>query len=931
MGSRVDSALTKLLLDTGSVDARALEEAVQQQGVHGGALDTILLEMGLIDERRLAELLAEAHRTPPLAPERLQQPDADAVRALPERMAAAMRLCPLFKDELGLHVACCAPVDRALIDEVATVVDEPIVAHAVPELRVQQALAAAYGIEVDERFAALLLDVGGAVPDPAPSTGDDVAAAARWDLVEALAHLAAADTRDAIARVACAYARKFLPFAAVAGLRGSQVIGWYRSGPAEGVQFTNRPFVIPDDSVLFHALQSAGPSLGKPALAPGNTALFGWLGRRRPRTVLVVPVSINERVMAALVADGGIRARDFSQLADLVAFAARLAPAFERVIRQHKSQPPHEAAPEPPQPPPLPPPARGFFDEVTARMPVIVRTLDETTAEGTAAAPAVGDGAARSEPPASAAVTAVITPPSPPPSASAPTPSTTAAPTAPTTQAMTTVPVPVASAPRPITMTSMPAVQPAPMSAAPDGTSPFARNYVAKRTNPPEPAVEPQAPLVLDSLASADLAYVLPTAAARAAAEAALAASFSELSDGRAAEAWRGALQETVARGHQGGSGSHDDQARLFHEDSGWEEVRYDAPSTASARAAPPVAMPATDQLVAETLSRLVPEPDDDKVELIDAEPPSPVELLVDALEALDPAAVAYAQRQLVRLGKGAVPALAQRFPGRLCLDPFDPGENVRRANDLSPLLGVLEQLGPEGLEAASAHLDSRYPAHRFAAVLLFAQNPDERGIDLLRARLHDSEPRIRALATEALVPFVAHPRFEAVFNHLRERLSSPLLDARRRAIQLLGAFRDVGAVPLLIAVLEGRDKGELADDVRLALRAITLRDHGLRARGWERWWSRARKKSRVDWLLEGLDSDDRELRTLASQELTALVGDDFGYRPDADKRARHRATEAFSRWWLDVQHRYGGGPDTSSPTANTGSRKSPDSSTSTT
>jgi len=303
----------------------------------------------------------------------------------------------------------------------------------------------------------------------------------------------------------------------------------------------------------------------------------------------------------------------------------------------------------------------------------------------------------------------------------------------------------------------------------------------------------------------------------------------------------------------------------------------------------------------------------------------------VNALEALDLHTVEYTQRQLLRLGKDVVPALAQRFPGRLRADPFDPGENVRRAEELGALVEVLEKLGPAGLEAAVPHLDSRYPAHRFAAVLLFAQNPDERGVDLLRARLHDTEPRIRALATETLVPFIAHPRFETVLTHLRERLNSPLLDARRRAVQLLGAFRDVGAVPLLVATLEGRDRAEIGEDVRLALRLITLQDFGVRARGWERWWARARKKSRVDWLVEGLDSEDRELRTVAALELTALAGDDYGYRPDGDKRARQRGTASFARWWLDEQRRYGAGPVTSSPAASTGSSKSPDPSTSTT
>lgn len=906
MGSRVDSALTRVLLDTGSVDARALEEAAQQQGVHGGALDTILLEQGVIDERRLSELIAEANRTPMVPLERVLLPDSAAVSALPERMARAMRLCPLFTDELGLHIASATPVDRGLVDELAALVELCIVVHAVPELRLQQALAAAYGGDLDERFAALLTDVGGLPHDKAPVAGDDVSAAASWDLVEALAHLAAADTRDAIAGVACAYARKFLPFASVVGLRGSQVIGWYRSGPAEGVQFANRPFAIPEDSALFHALQTKGPSLGKPALAPGNAALFGWLGRRRPRSVLIVPVTIADRVVAALIADGGIRARDYAQLADLVAFAARLAPAFERVIRQRKTTTPPRDAALVPAPPPLPPPAADFFEETTARMPVVARTLDETTGEGeelasvSLSAPSSAPSSASSAPP-----------PAPPP------------PPAPT---------PPPQAPRPITLTAMPAVQLAPPSVerAADGTSPFARNYVAQRTSPPEPTAEPTAPMVLESLASPAIEAMLP-AAARAAAVAAVAASFSELSDHRAADAWRGALHETVARGHQGGDSARDDQARLFHDEDGWEEIRYDAPAATAPSGAPAIAAPGTQHLVAETLERLSPGAQDDNVEVIEAEPPSPVELLVDTLEALDQPTVEFAQRQLIRLGRDAVPALAQRFPGRLRVDPFDPGENVRRADELGPLIAVLEQLGAAGLEAATPHLDSRYPAHRFAAALLFALNPDVRGIDLLRARLHDTEPRIRALATEALVPFIAHPRFETVLLHLRERLGSSLLDARRRAVQLLGAFRDVGAVPLLIAALEGRDRAELADDLRLALRAVTLRDLGVRARGWERWWAKARKKSRVDWLLDGLDSEDRELRSIASLELTALSGDDFGYRPDADRRARQRAAAAFARWWLDEQRNYGGGPATSSPTASTGSRKSPDSSSSTT
>jgi ribulose-5-phosphate 4-epimerase/fuculose-1-phosphate aldolase len=65
------------------------------------------------------------------------------------------------------------------------------------------------------------------------------------------------------------------------------------------------------------------------------------------------------------------------------------------------------------------------------------------------------------------------------------------------------------------------------------------------------------------------------------------------------------------------------------------------------------------------------------------------------------------------------------------------------------------------------------------------------------------------------------------------------------------------------------------------------------------------RKRSRIDWLIDGLGSEELELRSAAWRELAALVGDDFGYRPDADKRSRQRAIEVWQQWWQAEQQQH--------------------------
>ncbi|HEY1100486.1 MAG TPA: hypothetical protein VGF99_16215, partial [Myxococcota bacterium] len=577
MPAPLDSALAKTLLSGAAgvdVDRAAVEAAVNQQLIHGGTLDTLLLEAGVVDEATVAEALSRAHDTAPIDRIHLDDPDERAVALLPRRMAVTMGLVPFAIDGNGaVHVACKAPLDAGLIAEVGALIKTAVVAHVVPEVRVVFGLAAAYDADPGERFVALARQLG-TEPGNADTTrrNDDDGITVRvnddpivgWDLVEAMAHLAAQDSRDGIARVAVSYARRFLPFAAVFGVRDNAALGWHRSGPAEGLQFSSRPLPIPDDSFLAQALSSPSPVLLKPEVGDGNAAVFGWLGRRRPKTLLVVPIVVARRPVGALYADGGIRQRDPRDVGELVGFGARLGPAFESLLRQrHRAHPslfPQPALSVPPMPAAAVPPLSAPLSSSTT-LP------DPPPMPGVLAPPP-----SLSIPPTLATVPGL---PPPPPMPAMPTTSTSSMPA----------------------MSAMPAISaPTGMFSPPkDGSSPFARGYsvppgpaaLASLPAPPPmptlsngasgssstppsqamPSTLPRsssaarltgaasAPIVLTGI-GAPLNEHLPRTLAASSSPPAPAPSpaLFRVGDAGAPQAWRGALTDTVEKGMQGGS-----------------------------------------------------------------------------------------------------------------------------------------------------------------------------------------------------------------------------------------------------------------------------------------------------------------------------------------------------------------------------------------
>ncbi len=140
-----------------------------------------------------------------------------------------------------------------------------------------------------------------------------------------------------------------------------------------------------------------------------------------------------------------------------------------------------------------------------------------------------------------------------------------------------------------------------------------------------------------------------------------------------------------------------------------------------------------------------------------------------------------------------------------------------------------------------------------------------------------------------------------------------------------LVALGDTEAVPDLIGVIERNDRS--GDHARRALIQLTAQDFGASERKWRKWYEAARRRHRIEWLIEGLGHKEDAIRENAINVLRRLTGEYFGYHHDLPRRERDAAAERWSSWWRDAGHRrFSTEPDNERhrPTAELPSRREP-------
>ncbi len=395
----VPKDLAALLVEEGAASADAVTRAIERQREAGGALDTALLETGAISEESLAPLLARASELP-LAPERAwTEADVRARRVFPSRVAERHGLAPFALEGRELSLVATHPVDVGLLDEISFMLSLHLTAHVGPEWRVRMLIHRLYGTPLSSRHAALAAAAGvdpaevtslqepdvpppppplsgfereegepleplaaalaeavealgleteeppaPAEPEPRrsteaePLTPLDRTAPPKWKLADARAAIAAARDRDEVVLAALCYARNFFEFAAFFAVTKDAVAGHDALG-AEGARERARALAVwsADPGIARTVIETRSPYLGPASSeAPGNRAILSGLGRETPRTALVYPVALRERIVALLYADNGQAPVSPRRLGNLLLLLSGLGAAFERIIRARK-------------------------------------------------------------------------------------------------------------------------------------------------------------------------------------------------------------------------------------------------------------------------------------------------------------------------------------------------------------------------------------------------------------------------------------------------------------------------------------------------------------------------------------------------------------------------------------------------------------------
>ena len=869
--------LTDALVREGLVTRQAADEAIDRHVLMGGALDSCILELQLVDEPALLRALAAVYDADVFDPKLIAETlDSRATRAFPEQWAKKHVLAPIDMTPDGLRVLSPAPADRDALRRLGELLEVELHPVLAPEFRVRQRLRALYGTRLPERYQALLdrygeIPTGGSRP-PAlaaelaveaggnsgpvwpsvrtfssarpPPTADLKAPNFSLPLDTAIRMLDDAENGAEIAKTTIAYASQWLRFVALLRLEGSTVRGWLGSGP-EADRVPAVRFALQDESTFRVVVETREHYVGPLPSDQLQSQFLAQLGRPAPRMVLLIPLRLHSRTVGLLYGDNAEGAVSARLASDLIQFAERVQRALQAEA-MITTEPADSGRPIPliadaPSEPPF-----DDQDGQTAELAFVppevgTRPEPKTTRDRAAAASIRTDNAAALPEFEDGRFDAMDF------------------------QSDAVV----------IEEDSKPNLEAEGWTPADaDGWDDWMPEL------PPPPLPQDPPPIAVTGAFQED-------------------ATVPDLS----AEAWMRAASDVVRA--RVISTDVLQRSELPEPESGLDQpvpltrVAGARPSTDRDELPLPILI-ATDDEELLALDEIAEDPEtgpDEAGQSRDHEVAEALEHLVS----FDADRRIAACATLSRIGPAVVPMVMDRFPGVLNVDPFSASVHLPAFAECGSLLALLEQNGREAHRYVVDQVDAPDPLHRFFAIYFYAAVYVPEAMPKLIQRLHDEEPRICMLAARTLFSYRDHRDFPLVLEHLHGRLSATSLAARRHAAYLIGLFRDVTAIPDLVAILARRDRN-MQDVVEDALAEITKQRLGTSAKRWKNWWSKNKDRSRIEWLLDGLNAKDPEIRKSASDELTAVTGMDLGFDGHAPRRQREEARQRWLKWWKAQQ-----------------------------
>ena len=846
----------------GLVGVKRMEKAFQRQVIYGGSLDTILLEMGLVPEERLTQYLALASGLPPAARDEGTVADPAAIAVITQEMAERHRAVPVSIDNDAIRILVCSPLDLTELEDLADLLDRPLQPLITPEYRWNLAFAATFGVDPPARFTTLArtLDADTAAPPVGRPASVIVEHGATADAPRALA--------DKTPLTVQSLAQLTRQAAAVHA-------GAARLAP------------VPSDAETLRLLSSES----LPQLHPDD-------GRGRRHTILGVTPNraATDGAGAGSPEDvtppSGTRRASRPHLAATTATAAPTTPTTPTAPDlAHDASTTPDLAPDAPTTPRLAHPA--------ARAPGLAHPPPDTRPPGHRPT----GGAGRSTPIPTAG-------------RDSPLPIVRAREILATAGDRDTVFLTLLRAARSrarwaglLTVQGGAAIgrvalaEPGIDAAAIntvliplDAVSPF-RTVVNNHQSHIGPLVSgdpgidsmvlrlggtmPPSALILPivlrdrvialvvahrlhaDLKLIDVTELLPMANA-------------------ASEAIGRLIVKHKAAGHRAPTepaiveieAEMIDTKRLARADVGWR--------------APPT-VPSAPRF-------------EQGVEMsIEAGEPRPIDDVLGEIERSAELGAEDAITEAIERAAETLRALVRRFPGKLRIDRLGVSGRPLRAAQYGGLLELVMRLGSAASDFLIDRMSVAQRDIRFYATVCAAELRPRNAVSALSERLFDQDFGVRACAIEALAGYPPSDLGHALVR-ARRAVHSTDPDVVAAATSALIALGDVDAIPDLIGVIERADRG--GEHARRALTALAAQDFGTSERKWRKWYEAARRRHRIEWLIEGLGHKEDAIREIAINSLRRLTGEYFGYHHDLPRKDREAAAERWAAWWRDTGHR---------------------------
>lgn len=162
------SVLASLLVRDQVIPVERVQQAIQEQVMRTGNLDTVLLELGYLAENQINAYCAAVYGLLPATRDEVMKVPISTIRVLPREFAVRHRLIPVARTEDAVVLAVDRPLREATLREISIELGIDPVQRIVCSVRVEAGLARHYDIEMTTRMRRLAEALDATEPGPIP-------------------------------------------------------------------------------------------------------------------------------------------------------------------------------------------------------------------------------------------------------------------------------------------------------------------------------------------------------------------------------------------------------------------------------------------------------------------------------------------------------------------------------------------------------------------------------------------------------------------------------------------------------------------------------------------------------------------------------------------------------------------------------------------